>query len=341
MEIAAVHAIAELTQAEQNEVVARAYAGFSLKFGPEYLIPKPFDPRLMMMIAPAVAKAAAESGVAQRPIADFDAYREKLQAFVYASGTTMKPIFNLAKRAPNRRIAYAEGEEERVLRAVQVVVDEGLARPTLIGRPGDHRPARRALRAAAAGRARLRPRQHRARRALPRLLADLPPADRAQGRHRAARQDRDAAPPDADRRDAAAPRRGRRHAVRHLGHHPDAPALHRPGDRPARRRPDLCLHERADPAEPAGDAGRHPRQLRPDRRAAGRDHRDGGRGNAAPRAAAEGGAAVAQQLRIQQPPVGAEDARRARPAARARALARGRRRDAWRHRTRRRRCASS
>ncbi|MFY7913350.1 MAG: NADP-dependent malic enzyme [Rubrivivax sp.] len=135
MEIAAVHAIAELAQAEQSEVVAAAYAGATLSFGPEYLIPKPFDPRLMMKIAPAVAKAAADSGVARRPIKDFDAYREKLQAFVYASGTMMKPIFNIAKRAKNKRVAYAEGEEERVLRAAQVVVDEGLARPTLIGRP--------------------------------------------------------------------------------------------------------------------------------------------------------------------------------------------------------------
>jgi malate dehydrogenase (oxaloacetate-decarboxylating)(NADP+) len=135
MEIAAVHAIAELAQAEQSEVVAAAYAGATLTFGPEYLIPKPFDPRLMMKIAPAVAKAAADGGVALRPIADLDAYREKLQTFVYHSGTTMKPIFAVAKRAPNKRIVYAEGEEERVLRAVQVVVDENLARPTLIGRP--------------------------------------------------------------------------------------------------------------------------------------------------------------------------------------------------------------
>jgi len=135
MEIAAVHAIAELAQAEQSEVVAAAYVGVTLSFGPEYLIPKPFDPRLMMKIAPAVARAAAESGVAARPIKDFDAYRDTLQTFVYASGTTMRPIFNLAKRAAHKRVAYAEGEEERVLRAVQVVVDEGLARPTLIGRP--------------------------------------------------------------------------------------------------------------------------------------------------------------------------------------------------------------
>jgi malate dehydrogenase (oxaloacetate-decarboxylating)(NADP+) len=135
MEIAAVKAIAELAQAEQSEVVAAAYAGVDLSFGPEYLIPKPFDPRLMMKIAPAVAQAAAECGVALRPIQDMAAYRDRLQTFVYASGTMMKPIFNIAKQAEHKRMAYAEGEEERVLRAVQVVVDEGLARPTLIGRP--------------------------------------------------------------------------------------------------------------------------------------------------------------------------------------------------------------
>ncbi len=135
MEIAAVHAIAELAQAEQSEVVAAAYVGEQLAFGPEYLIPKPFDPRLMMKIAPAVAQAAADSGVALRPIADMDAYRERLQSFVYASGTTMKPIFNAAKKALKKRVAYAEGEDERVLRAAQIVVDEGIALPTLIGRP--------------------------------------------------------------------------------------------------------------------------------------------------------------------------------------------------------------
>jgi malate dehydrogenase (oxaloacetate-decarboxylating)(NADP+) len=135
MEIAAVHAIAELAQAEQSEVVAAAYAGEALAFGPEYLIPKPFDPRLMMKIAPAVAQAAADCGVALRPIKDMDAYREHLQGFVYASGTMMKPIFQAAKKAGKKRVAYSEGEEERVLRAVQIVVDEGIARPTLIGRP--------------------------------------------------------------------------------------------------------------------------------------------------------------------------------------------------------------
>ena len=135
MEIAAVHAIADLAQAEQSDIVAAAYVGATLAFGPQYLIPKPFDHRLMMMIAPAVAEAAAASGVALRPIADLPAYRERLKNFVYASGTLMKPIFTLAKAAQSKRVAFAEGEEERVLRAVQVVVDEGLARPTLIGRP--------------------------------------------------------------------------------------------------------------------------------------------------------------------------------------------------------------
>ncbi len=135
MEIAAVHAIAELAQAEQSEVVAAVYVGEQLAFGPEYLIPKPFDPRLMIKIAPAVAQAAADSGVALRPIEDMAAYRERLQSFVYASGTVMKPIYAAAKAGSRKRVAYSEGEEERVLRACQIVVDEGLARPTLIGRP--------------------------------------------------------------------------------------------------------------------------------------------------------------------------------------------------------------
>ena len=135
MEIASVYAIAELAQAEQSEVVAAAYVGEKLVFGPEYLIPKPFDPRLMMKIAPAVAQAAADSGVARRPIQDMDAYIERLQSFVYASGSIMKPIYAAAKLGSKKRVCFAEGEEERVLRAVQSVVDEGLAQPTLIGRP--------------------------------------------------------------------------------------------------------------------------------------------------------------------------------------------------------------
>jgi len=135
MEIATVHAIAELAQAEQSEEVAAAYIGQPLSFGADYLIPKPFDPRLMMKIAPAVARAAQECGVAQRPIADMDAYRAHLQTFVYASGTIMRPVFAVARAAAAKRVAFSEGEEERVLRAAQIVADERVARPTLIGRP--------------------------------------------------------------------------------------------------------------------------------------------------------------------------------------------------------------
>ncbi len=135
MKLAAVRALADLATVEQSDVVATAYnLHENLRFGPDYLIPRPFDPRLIVMIAPAVAKAAMDSGVATRPIDDFDAYRTKLTSFVYHSGLLMKPIFSLAKQAP-KRIVYAEGEDERVLRAVQVVVDEGLAQPILVGRP--------------------------------------------------------------------------------------------------------------------------------------------------------------------------------------------------------------
>jgi malate dehydrogenase (oxaloacetate-decarboxylating)(NADP+) len=134
MELAAVHAIAELAQAETAEQVAIAYGIESISFGPEYLIPRPFDPRLIARVAPAVAQAAMDSGVATRPLADLDAYRESLSQFVYHSGLIMKPLFTAAKARP-KRLVYAEGEDERVLRAVQIVVDERLAHPVLIGRP--------------------------------------------------------------------------------------------------------------------------------------------------------------------------------------------------------------
>ncbi len=138
MEIAAVKAIADLARQEQSEVVAAAYGDIEdLAFGPEYLIPKPFDPRLIVKIAPAVAKAAMDCGVATRPIADFEAYAQRLLQFVYHSGTLMQPIFAAARRVPltRSRIVYAEGEDERVLRAVQIAVDEKLAVPILVGRP--------------------------------------------------------------------------------------------------------------------------------------------------------------------------------------------------------------
>jgi malate dehydrogenase (oxaloacetate-decarboxylating)(NADP+) len=134
MKIATAHAIADLAMVEQSEIVTAAYGQGDLKFGPDYLIPKPFDPRLIVTIAPAVARAAMESGVATRPIQDFDSYRDSLQQWVYHSGLLMKPMFMAAKDAP-RRVIFAEGEDERVLRATQVVVDEGLAKPILIGRP--------------------------------------------------------------------------------------------------------------------------------------------------------------------------------------------------------------
>ncbi len=139
MEIAAVHAIAGLAQEEQNDIVAAAYGGDEVSFGPQYLIPKPFDPRLIVRIAPAVAKAAIEGGVATRPLADLDAYVEQLQQFVYHSGAFMKPLFAAARQlvrdGGKARIVFTEGEDERVLRAVQVIVDEKLARPILVGRP--------------------------------------------------------------------------------------------------------------------------------------------------------------------------------------------------------------
>jgi len=150
MEIAAVNAIAELARQEQSDIVATAYGIQDLSFGPEYLIPKPFDPRLIVKVAPAVAKAAMDSGVAERPIEDMDAYEQHLQQFVYHSGTTMKPIFQLARgvEPEKKRIVFAEGEEERVLRAMQIIVDEKLAKPILIGRPAviEHRIARYGLR---------------------------------------------------------------------------------------------------------------------------------------------------------------------------------------------------
>ena len=133
MKVAAVEAIAELARIEASEVVAAAYGGEAPTFGPEYIIPAPFDPRLILVVAPAVAKAAMDSGVAERPILDFDAYREDLNDVVYRSGQVMRPVFEAARKSP-KRIAYAEGEDERTLRAAQMVVDDRIARPVLLGR---------------------------------------------------------------------------------------------------------------------------------------------------------------------------------------------------------------
>ncbi len=301
MEIAAVRAIAELAQAEQNEVVAAAYAGEDLTFGPEYLIPKPFDPRLMMKIAPAVAKAAADSGVALRPIADMDAYRERLQSFVYASGTVMKPIYAAAKKGLKNRIAYAEGEEERVLRAAQIVVDEGLARPTLIGRP-----AVIAVRIEKFG-LRLRPGHDYD---VVNIEDDHRYRDFWQNYH------------------AMTERRGvtvqvakiemRRRLTLiaamlvHKGYADGlicgtwgTTGLHLQyidqviGLRPGRQ--NLCLHERLAVARAAGVSGRHPCQLRPKRRTTRRNHHHGGRRNDALWHTPQSSAAIAFQLWQQQP----------------------------------------
>src|SRR5690348_17792046 len=133
MKIAAAEAIASLARMEASEVVAAAYGGAAPVFGPDYIIPKPFDPRLILEIAPAVARAAMESGVATRPITDFEVYRERLTRFVFRSGLTMKPVFEHARTEP-KRVVYAEGEDERVLRAVQQVIDDRLAKPIIIGR---------------------------------------------------------------------------------------------------------------------------------------------------------------------------------------------------------------
>jgi len=137
MKLACVRQIADLAKADISEEVASAYAGQELVFGPDYLIPKPFDSRLILKIAPAVAQAAADSGVATRPITDIDAYKETLGRFVYQTGMLMRPIFGAAKAVPpsKKRVAYADGEDERALRAAQLAIDDQLAVPILIGRP--------------------------------------------------------------------------------------------------------------------------------------------------------------------------------------------------------------
>jgi malate dehydrogenase (oxaloacetate-decarboxylating)(NADP+) len=135
MKLACVRAIAELARADVSDVVAAAYGRQDIKFGPEYLIPPPFDPRLITTVVPAVAEAAMKSGVATRPLADLKAYRQSLERYVYTSGTVMQPVFQAASEQATRRIAYAEGEDDRVLRAAQVAVDERLARPVLVGQP--------------------------------------------------------------------------------------------------------------------------------------------------------------------------------------------------------------
>ena len=312
MKLACVREIADLAKAETSDEVAAAYAGQELKFGPDYLIPKPFDARLILRIAPAVARAAAESGVATRPITDFDAYRESLARFVYQTGMVMRPVFAAAKHANIRsnpsRVVYAEGEDERVLRAVQVVLDEGLARPILVGRPEvvKMRIERAGLRLGA-GRdfelvdpendARFREYWETYRGLMAREGVTPDVAKAAVRRSNTLISALD-----------AAPWRGRRAAVR-----PGRPLRPAPGpcaqrDRPPSRPAHDGGHERADVAGPHALHHRHLRQRRTQCRGSGR-HRHDGRGRGAPlRHAAAGGVRVALDVRVVQPRVGATHA---------------------------------
>jgi malate dehydrogenase (oxaloacetate-decarboxylating)(NADP+) len=186
MKLACVRAIAELAEETDQSEVAKAYEGHSLEFGPEYLIPKPFDPRLIIKIAPAVAQAAMDSGVATRPIEDMDAYREQLGTTVYRTGMVMRPVFATAKKK-EARIVFAEGEDERVLRAAQFVLLEKIAKPVIIGRPSvvEMRSRRSAE---AEGRRRFRDRESGRRYALPALLAGVPRDRRARRRDAGSRE---------------------------------------------------------------------------------------------------------------------------------------------------------
>ena len=296
MKLACVHAIAELAQAEQSDVVAMAYDGQDLTFGPDYIIPTPFDPRLITKIAPAVAKAAMDSGVATRPIADLEAYRQQLTNFVYHSGFVMKPVFDKAKQGP-KRVIYAEGEDERVLRAVQAVVDEGLARPILIGRPEvvDMRLQKFGLR--------VRPGKD-----FELVNPESDPRYRDVWTEYFGIMRRRGVTPDDARThvrqsttligvDAAAQRRWRRAAVRDLRTAQGPPAPHQQRHRAGAGRGNLRGDERAAAAQADAVHLRHLCQRGSHGRAAGGDRRHGGAGGQAFRHHAQGGAAVPFQLR--------------------------------------------
>jgi malic enzyme len=321
MKLACVREIAALAKAEISDEVASAYIGQELRFGPEYLIPKPFDSRLILRIAPAVAKAAADSGVATRPIADIDAYRQSLTRFVYQTGMVMRPVFAAAKACP-ARVVYAEGEEERVLRAVQVVLDEGLAKPILIGRP-----AVMQMRLERAG---LRMRMGQDFEVVnpdddPRYRAYWEDYQQMMGR-----EGGDAAVEHADRLHDAAPWR-RRCAAHRAGRplRPPSGARGR-GDRAAQRRAGLCRDERADARRPHAVPHRHLRQRGAERAGVGRDRADGGGRGASLRPAAEGGVSVPLELRVQHAAGGPAHARGHAALPRARARRGMRRRDARR-----------
>ncbi len=329
MKIACAHAIAAVARTTAPDTVAAAYGVASVSFGPECIIPKPFDSRLAVELPIAVARAAMASGVATRPIADFDAYRERLSQFVFRSGLTMKPIFERARARP-MRVVFADGEEERVLRAVEVLLDERLARPILIGRPEVVRAriARLGLHFSAEADVELcnpesDPRydeyvaHYRARMGRRGVTPEAARADRAHADHR-------------DRRDHGRPRRGGRPDRRADRPLPEP----RPPD-PGRARPApgrACLLERAprDPGPGRAVHGGHLRQHRPACRRARRDHAHGRRDRAPLRHRAQGGAALALQLRQSGDRQRGQDAPCPRLDPGARAGARGRWRDARR-----------
>ena len=318
MKLAATRALAELARAEPSDIVALAYGEATPPFGPDYLIPRAFDPRLITSMAPAVAKAAMDSGVATRPIKDFDAYREHLARFVYESGATMEPVFAAAKRSP-KRVAFAEGEDERVLRAAQAVVDEGFARPVLVGRLDviASRIQKLGLRLTLGGDCDgvniLDDPRYRD------YWSEYYRLARRKGVTRRQAQEDMRTPPDAGGFDARAPRRRRCDALRHGQQLAGAPALHPAGDRLARRREDAGRDADADPARPPALRLRHARQSRSDRGGDRRDDAARGRGSAAVRRQAVGRAPVALELRQLRRAVRGQDARGAVDDPRARA----------------------
>ena len=313
MKLAAVEAIAELARVEANEVVAAAYGGAAPVFGPDYFIPKPFDPRLILQIAPAVALAAMRSGVATRPIADFAAYRIELERFVYRSGQLMRPVFEAAKAQPVR-IVYGEGEDERVLRAVQTLVDDNIAQPILVGRREviERRVREMGLRLDL-NESRAHPRPQRGPRRVRPARGAVPSAGgppRRPARRRRAPHGRAATRTSVPAADAAACRPGRCRDLRRQrrlvaayaachAHHPA------PRRRLAHLRPLL-----PDPAGRRAVCVRHAYEPRSHRRADRGDDAAGRPDRARLRHYAEGRPAVAFQLRHQQLALRAQDARR-------------------------------
>ena len=314
MKRAAVEAIAALAREAPSEVAARAYGGEARTFGKGSLIPNPFDPRLILRIAPAVARAAIASGVATRPITDFATYEERLNRFVFRSGFIMKPVFAQAKAAL-KRVIYAEGEDERILRATQVVVEEGLARAAADRPAGDHRDAARALRPLDPARPRLRTDQSGRRPALPRLRAGADRGGGPQGRH--ARRGAHAGAHQRHRDRGARPQAGarRRHDLRRGG------PLHGPPD-PYPRHHRARAGQRHFRSPDHGDhrqgrlfSRRHPYQPG-SRRRRNRRNGDPGRRACAPlRGRAEDRAALALGFRLLRVRVGPQDARGARASS--------------------------